>query len=243
MSNLTSVSIANNILAIHRESIKFSDVEKIPSFISSLQRDTYPEPISTGHRLITRSIIEQIAGDLPNLPWVLDIGCGQGVALDEFRARKWHAVGITNNPEDLYQCQISEHEVHNMDMHFMRFIDARFDMVWARHVLEHSPIPLFVIHEISRILKPGGLLYVEVPAPDTCAKHETHKNHYSVLTANAWISLLSQKSGFHIEKHTEITIQLECGPDVYFSFLCRKPNSIMPDSQDKAMAGEPAILT
>ena len=93
----------------------------------------------------------------------------------------------------------------------MTFADNEFDLLWCRHVLEHSIAPLFTLSEYRRVLKPGGLAYVEVPAPDTSARHETNPNHYSVLPLSAWFNLFS-RVGFAVEHSIAIGFTVPAGP-------------------------------
>jgi ubiquinone/menaquinone biosynthesis C-methylase UbiE len=73
--------------------------------------------------------------------------------------------------------------VRETDFADLDFDDESFDLVWARHALEHSVVPAFLLSEFHRLTKPGGVLYVEVPAPDTACVHETNPNHHSVLAS------------------------------------------------------------
>lgn len=49
------------------------------------------------------------------------------------------------------------------DLHRLPFGDERFDCVVCTGTLEHVMSPQEAIEEIGRILKPGGLVYLEVP--------------------------------------------------------------------------------
>jgi SAM-dependent methyltransferase len=44
------------------------------------------------------------------------------------------------------------------------FGDDEFDLVVARHVLEHVSQPLRLVREALRVCKPGGLVYLEAPS-------------------------------------------------------------------------------
>lgn len=44
------------------------------------------------------------------------------------------------------------------------FADDEFDLVVARHVVEHVERPLRLVAEALRVCRPGGLLYVEAPS-------------------------------------------------------------------------------
>lgn len=45
------------------------------------------------------------------------------------------------------------------------FADAALDAIYCSHVLEHLSKPAFLLDEAVRVVKPGGLVYVEVPGP------------------------------------------------------------------------------
>lgn len=49
------------------------------------------------------------------------------------------------------------------DAHNIPFQSDSFDSVICNAVLEHVPNPQIVVDEIIRVLKPGGLIYLEVP--------------------------------------------------------------------------------
>jgi SAM-dependent methyltransferase len=49
------------------------------------------------------------------------------------------------------------------DMHRMPFADGEFDLVFATHVLEHAYEPRRALAEVTRVLKPGGRLWVQLP--------------------------------------------------------------------------------
>ena len=49
------------------------------------------------------------------------------------------------------------------DAHRMPLPDATFDAVWIQAVLEHVLDPARVVAEIHRVLRPGGLVYSEIP--------------------------------------------------------------------------------
>ncbi len=104
---------------------------------------------------------------LPENSRVLDVGCGQGVALELFKKERFSAVGITINSEDVSVCRQKGYEVYEMDQSFLEFNNEEFDFIWCRHCLQHSIFPYFTLTELFRVLKRKGYLYIEVPAPDT----------------------------------------------------------------------------
>lgn len=196
----------------------------IDAFIESLQADTYPEEPCKLHNELTAKSMDRV------LPYVkgkrvLDVGCGQGVALKMFKDKHYNAYGITTNIQDCNECEVLGLYGYIGDMHKLKEGDGGigYGLIWARHVLEHSPIPLYVLNQFKVCLREDGILYVEVPMPGTACHHETNKNHYSVLTASAWVELL-RKAGFDIIESWFYNLTTAMGPDQYASFICKPKN-------------------
>jgi ubiquinone/menaquinone biosynthesis C-methylase UbiE len=195
---------------------------RLDAFLRRLRGDIYPELPSPVHSAITRQMFEVLQSHYPQAPGarVLDVGCGQGVALEVFRDAGLDPLGVTLGP-DVEVCREKGFDVREMDFSFLDFPDASFDLVWCRHAIEHSVFPFFTLSELHRILKPGGVLYLEVPAPDTACRHQTNRNHYSVLGKSMWIELL-QRVGFPELRVRDLNFSTGAGPDTYWAFMQRK---------------------
>lgn len=207
--------------------VSFKEIARLVSFFDKIEGETYPEAPSIIHSEITAKMLDallpkyQIRTDAR----ILDVGCGQGPALDIFRTKGYvSAIGITLNNEDVRICRQSGHDVHKMDQSFLDFAEESFDFVWARHVIEHSIFPYFTLTEFARVLAKGGMLYMEVPAPETSCHHETNPNHYSVFGHGSWTSLLG-RSGFTVCEDIRFAFTTPMGPDEYWGFICKKQNS------------------
>ena len=183
--------------------------------------DIYPEPPSSIHSQITGQMAPLFVATLPRHAEILDIGCGQGGALELFAVLGCHAVGIGIGDEDLEACRAKNLEVFRMDQNEMSFPENYFDGVWARHVLEHSLAPLFTLTEIARVLRPKGRLYAEMPAPNTSCGHESNPNHYAVFGSEAWAQLLF-KAGFTDVQMVSIPLETGAGADEYYAFTATK---------------------
>lgn len=196
---------------------------RLAAFLDQLKSDTYPEVPSEPHTSITRQMVERIRNTcgLPPGARVLDVGCGQGPALELFERLGYSPQGMTLNGEDIAVCRAKGYAVREMDQSFLDLSDGEFDLVWCRHCLEHSIFPYFTLAGFARVLKREGWLYVEVPAPDTSCRHQTNRNHYSVLGKSMWIDLLL-RSGFHLIDVIDIQFTVPAGPDLYWAFLARK---------------------
>jgi SAM-dependent methyltransferase len=198
---------------------------RLATFLQSCRDTVYPEPVSQVHTDVIERVIGSFAAKLPAGATVLDVGCGQGPALRWFRDHGFRPEGIALG-EDVRVCRelgfkdcVYECDQNNMPEGWSETLDA----VWARHVAEHSPIPLFTLTEYWRVLKPGGWLYLEVPAPGTVAGHTRNPNHYSVFTPDAWGALLEKAGFIGWETYLQIPVPLQIGPDLYFAFTCQKP--------------------
>lgn len=195
---------------------------RFDAFLKTLWSDVYPEYTSSLHDYITASVWQRVkeAHPLPAGAKVLDIGCGQGVALKHFAADKLDAIGIAIG-EDIDICRQKGFNAVEMDLSFLEFPDQTFDLVWCRHVLEHSVFPLFSLNETCRVLKPGGVLYMEVPAPDTACRHQNNPNHYSVLGKSMWLQLI-KRAGYSTVTVSDVNFNVPAGPDTYWSFIVQK---------------------
>ena len=216
-------------------------VVHLAAFIERLARDVKPEPRTASHTGITRVMFSQLCGptgvfDLPSRARVLDVGCGQGPALELFQACDFDATGIGIGAEDLAECRRKGFSVLEMDQSFLDFSDATFDLVWARHILEHSIAPYWTLSEFRRVMKPNGVLYAEVPAPGPPFHHEQNPNHYSVLPRASWEELI-QRAGFKISNQVDINLGVQAYQDLYWGFIGRAESLIdraRPPSQEQS---------
>jgi SAM-dependent methyltransferase len=95
---------------------------------------------------------------------VLDIGCGRGLLLSKLRERGWQPRGTELSEEAAtYARDRLGLPVTTEALQDCNFAGEEFDLVILWHVLEHVAAPRAMLNEVSRILKPGGILLVAVP--------------------------------------------------------------------------------
>jgi ubiquinone/menaquinone biosynthesis C-methylase UbiE len=97
-------------------------------------------------------------------PTIIDIGCGMGGMLPEL-SRYGRAVGFDMSEDGLRHCQERGFsELALGDGYHLPFGDAAFDLVTFFDCIEHIDDDRAVLREASRVVKPGGLVMVTVPA-------------------------------------------------------------------------------
>jgi SAM-dependent methyltransferase len=74
-------------------------------------------------------------------------------------------LGLDYSPEALRFCREKGFtRVCNADIRVLPFADDTFDLVLATDVIEHIQDDASALNEIARVLKPGGLALITVPA-------------------------------------------------------------------------------
>ncbi|MHB2027158.1 MAG: class I SAM-dependent methyltransferase [Elusimicrobiota bacterium] len=95
---------------------------------------------------------------------LLEVGCGTGSYLRILRELGWQVKGVEVHPE----ASRFAREALGLDVFTGNLTEAKlpassFDAAALFHVLEHLPNPTQALHELRRLLKPGGSIYVAVP--------------------------------------------------------------------------------
>ncbi|NLE76978.1 MAG: class I SAM-dependent methyltransferase [Chloroflexi bacterium] len=103
-------------------------------------------------------------GGLAAQPRLLDVGCGAGYLLDAGRALGWSVQGVELSPYAARQAQETLGlPVVQGDLQSAGLPPGSFDLVVMRELLEHVEEPLALLQEARRVLRPQGLLWVQVP--------------------------------------------------------------------------------
>ncbi len=136
---------------------------------------------------------------------VLDFGCGWGFFLAAAKERGWQAHGLEPLPgHAVYARAKFGLDVLTDTLREDSFAPASFDAVTAFQVFEHIPDPVGDVQRLHRLLKPEGLVLIEVPNIATWGvsllkgrhRHfvQDHLNFFSAET----LSDLLTRQGFKI---------------------------------------------
>jgi ubiquinone/menaquinone biosynthesis C-methylase UbiE len=120
------------------------------------------------YRALHRLIFQFLELELPD--WrdkeILDVGCGTGAILQRLD-KPDRNVGIDLAPEAISFCrQRGLNNVRQGDIHALPFSGASFDAVICSSVLYHQWVTDLdcAMREMHRVLRPGGLVLINVPA-------------------------------------------------------------------------------
>ena len=186
-------------------------LKRIEDFLTKVSSEVYYEPDTPMHtRMIDQIVPDLVKNQLGDNKEqaILDIGCGQGYAMEKFKEAGFENIkGITMSDQDVKATQDRGFECENMDQTFMTYPDETFDFLFVRHCLEHSPFPYMTLGEFRRVLKTGGKIYIEMPAPDNHRPLEYIPNHYSIMGPKQWAALMLRHK-FQILVATDFKIEL-----------------------------------
>ncbi|MDQ8706369.1 class I SAM-dependent methyltransferase [Streptomyces sp. LHD-70] len=110
-----------------------------------------------------------LVGELKPHMAVLDVGCGPGTITADLAALvpQGHVTGVDAAPGILDQARATaaERGLDNVefavaDVHALDFPDDTFCVAHAHQVLQHVGDPVQALHELRRVVKPGGIVAV-----------------------------------------------------------------------------------
>lgn len=119
-----------------------------------------------GVRREVEAWLERLRGERTGPPRILDAGSGTGGLLANLRSEGWK-VGIEISPDAVRLARTRGNRLVRGSVSALPFADASFDAVVSIDVLCHSGVEeRQAVGEAARVLRPGGLLLVQVPAFD-----------------------------------------------------------------------------
>jgi len=135
---------------------------------------------------------------------VLEVGCGLGHLLTWLTDR-YEVYGVDINEAALAEARrnVPQGQFALLSAEDLSaYADGYFAIVIAKHVVEHLHQPKRAIAEISRVLRPGGLLLMATPNLDSPMRARKGQNwigykdptHISLLPPAEWLDIL-RRSG------------------------------------------------
>ncbi|MCI0534849.1 MAG: methyltransferase domain-containing protein [Verrucomicrobiales bacterium] len=94
---------------------------------------------------------------------VLDVGCGVGQVVGRLTEAGYEAHGVDVSEPNIERARRFSSRCQLYDGKRLPFPDAHFGSVGALNVLEHVEEPEAFIHEMVRVLEPGGRVVISSP--------------------------------------------------------------------------------
>jgi len=133
---------------------------------------------------------------------LLDVGSGRGELLYVAQKMGWAAEGVETSTE-FTNYSISKYNVavRNCSLESAEFSSEKFDVVTLGAVIEHLYHPEVILKEINRILKPGGILWID--APNESSLYNIVGNLYFKMQSRDWVTHLSPTfPPYHVQGFT-----------------------------------------
>ena len=121
--------------------------------------------ISADEELISQLLLQYVQQE--NIGELLDVGTGNGRMLLLLGSKIEKAIGIDNSREmlaiaraNLEQADLKNCQVRIGDMYRLPFAENRFGLITINSLLRYAEKPKDVLTEATRVLKPGGILFI-----------------------------------------------------------------------------------
>ena len=153
----------------------------------------------TGQYKLTRNFLypywDSLLDLLPRGEGVcLDVGCGNGHHQRDIEEKGWRWIGC-----DIVRQKKTGYMI--ADAMYLPFKSNHIDVIFSNCVLEHMKDPFVAIHEVARVLKPTGRIYMSVAFMDPFHGSYFHVTHWG-------LEELAKRNGLKI-------IQVEPGPTTF----------------------------
>jgi len=124
---------------------------------------------------------------------LLEVGCGTGERLAEFRSLGWEVEGQEIDPVAVERATARSLCIHLGALPNLSLPENHFDAVVMNHVIEHVQDPLSLLCECRRVLKTGGHLAVVTPNT-TSLGHRCYGSCWMALDPPRHLHLFSPKT-------------------------------------------------
>ncbi|RYD03376.1 hypothetical protein N752_20180 [Desulforamulus aquiferis] len=152
--------------------------------------------------IITKLLAPYLSSDLH----ILDAGCGAGGTM-EAMSKYGSVLGIDISDEMVEHCQKVGLPASCHSIMELPFKNDTFDIILCLDVLEHLPDEIKALEELKRVVRPGGVIAISVPAFSWLwGKHDDLNEHFRRYNYGM-LEKVVQKVGLSIERTT------------YFNFL------------------------
>ena len=145
---------------------------------------------------------------------VLDVGCGAGSLLRAFADGADSLTGYEPD-ENMYHVARSRlpeaANLYNSVCISNGSLQPSYDLITLSHVLEHFRDPFVILQTLLRRLRPGGLLFVEIPNETTVSVSDLCKTQHRGLT-HLWFFSVRSFREMAVRAGAKVVSLYTCGP-------------------------------
>ena len=165
-----------------------------------------------GRRQLIFNLLESLDKDIR----ILDLGCNTGFLVNLLQQKGYEVYGCDSSEAAIaFGRQQGIRNLQVVEGNRLPFGDKEFDMILCLDVLEHLADDRQGLQEIKRVLKPGGLAIITVPAFNFLwGLQDKVSRHFRRYRASQ-IKKLAIQSGFNVKKLS------------YFNFFLFAPIALM----------------
>jgi len=179
-----------------------------------------------------KAVVDFIIPNIPNKNIdILDIGCSTGTLLNEFKSRGYNnLLGI--DPSDC--CAKATKELYDIDAVGSTISsyksDRKFDLITLVAVVEHIVDLKKSLKKVISLLKPNGMLFMDIPDIELFHKHiygpfhQFHTEHINYFSSNSIKNLLSLYSHNFVKIKKQFIYRLPNIPEPDLFILSKKEN-------------------
>lgn len=148
--------------------------------------------------------IEQRYPDRSDLS-ILDAGCGTGLMLQQMN-HLGHTEGVDIADEALAFCRRRGLEnIQKADVLQLPFASDSFDIVTGLDIVEHLDDDTAALREWSRVLKPGGRIFLFVPAHDWLWSLQDDVSHHRRRYTSKTLRQTVRGAGLTVERQSYVS--------------------------------------
>ena len=183
-------------LAPSNKKIDYSGKGYRKKFGPSLKRTASSREIFNLYSKFQEPILNNLRPLLNKKMKVLDIGCSTGHFLHSLKGRVAQRVGLELSEDAVKFIRKNLGiKVYSKLLGSEPIKEGPFDLITCLQALEHMEDPLKFLKEAGKILKPGGILYIEVPnAEDALLKIYENKGYGDFYFREAHVSYFAPKT-------------------------------------------------
>lgn len=209
--------------------------KELVDLYSSYGRDDYLSPVTIKrfHEILDR--LEKFR----KTNRMIDVGCGIGYFLEAAKERGWDVYGTEYTDEAVAICRSKGIKMQQGKLNASNYESASFDVLISIEVIEHINNPSEEVEHFSRIVRPGGAVYLTTPNFNSISRlllkekwnvlsYPEHLCYYTPRT----IQHLFSRHGFRKMKTETTGISIS---RIQSSVTHTPEQSVSPTSKDEAL--------